>query len=180
MFHGHSDYFQNPPLGGRPNTKPRDYGILNAHNHWFILFYHVWKPGWIEIHWNSIWLRAHITYSFTLHLRIRDYTTWSWRCVGTAFGHFSFGLSQFHGHGSWLVCEVALARALNFDTTWSTLIDGFWVENLLTQKRGLGTTIYMLVVKLVGSKGLSVYQSRGRQKCADQKLSQCNFQQYRP
>ena len=26
-----------------------------------------------------------------------------------AFGHFSFGLSsQFHGHGSWLVCEVAL------------------------------------------------------------------------
>ena len=28
--------------------------------------------------------------------------------VGTAFGHFSFGLSQFHGHGSWLVCEVAL------------------------------------------------------------------------
>ena len=27
---------------------------------------------------------------------------------GIAFGHFSFGLSQFHGHGSWLVCEVAL------------------------------------------------------------------------
>jgi hypothetical protein len=25
-----------------------------------------------------------------------------------AFGHFSFGLSQLHGHGSWLVCEVAL------------------------------------------------------------------------
>ena len=23
----------------------------------------------------------------------------------------SFGLSQFHGHGSWLVCEVALLRA---------------------------------------------------------------------
>jgi hypothetical protein len=29
----------------------------------------------------------------------------SWK---TAFGHFPFGLSQFHGHGSWLVCEVAL------------------------------------------------------------------------
>ena len=22
----------------------------------------------------------------------------------------SFGLSQFHGHGSWLVCEVALSE----------------------------------------------------------------------
>ena len=25
-----------------------------------------------------------------------------------AFGSLSFGLSQFHGHGSWLICEVAL------------------------------------------------------------------------
>ena len=25
-----------------------------------------------------------------------------------AFGHFFGGLSQIHGHGSWLVCEVAL------------------------------------------------------------------------
>ena len=25
----------------------------------------------------------------------------------------SFGLPQFHGHGSWLVCEVALANELN-------------------------------------------------------------------
>jgi hypothetical protein len=24
------------------------------------------------------------------------------------FRTLSFGLSQFHGHGSWLVCEVAL------------------------------------------------------------------------
>jgi hypothetical protein len=30
-------------------------------------------------------------------------------CVGTAIGHFSVGLSQFHGHGSWLMCEVALS-----------------------------------------------------------------------
>ena len=29
--------------------------------------------------------------------------------LGGVSGHlFSFGLSQFHGHGSWLVCEVAL------------------------------------------------------------------------
>ena len=49
-----------------------------------------------------------VTYDFTLHLRVRDYTPCFWRCVGTAaFGHFSFGLSQSHGHGSWLVGEVS-------------------------------------------------------------------------
>ena len=58
MFHGHSNYFQKPPLGSRPNTKPGDHGTPNAHNHWFILFYHVWGSAWIEIHWNSIWLKA--------------------------------------------------------------------------------------------------------------------------
>jgi hypothetical protein len=51
MFHGHLDYFQKPPFGGRPNTKPGDHGTLNAHNCWLILFYHVWGPAWIEIHW---------------------------------------------------------------------------------------------------------------------------------
>ena len=30
-------------------------------------FYHVWGPAWIEIHWNSIWLRAqsHMTSHYT-------------------------------------------------------------------------------------------------------------------
>ena len=32
------DYFQKPPFGGRPNTKPEDHGTPNAHNR---LFYHV-------------------------------------------------------------------------------------------------------------------------------------------
>ena len=32
-FHGHLDYFQKPPLGGRSSTKPGDYGTLNTHNH---------------------------------------------------------------------------------------------------------------------------------------------------
>ena len=32
-----------------------------------------------------------------------------------AFGHF-FGLSHFHGHGSWLMCEVAIeVEALTTD-----------------------------------------------------------------
>ena len=59
MFHGHLDYFQKPPLGGRPNTKPRDHGTLNAPNRWFIPFYHGWAPpAWIEINRNGIRLRA--------------------------------------------------------------------------------------------------------------------------
>ena len=63
MFHGHLDCFLELSLGGRFNIKLRDHGILNAHNRWFILFYQVWGPTWIDIHWNSIWLRVrtHIT-----------------------------------------------------------------------------------------------------------------------
>ena len=57
MFHSHWNYIQKPPLRGRPNTKPGDHGTPNVHNRWFILFYHVWGPEWIEIYWNSIWLR---------------------------------------------------------------------------------------------------------------------------
>ena len=29
-----------------------------VHNCWFILFNHVWGLAWIEIHWNSNWLRV--------------------------------------------------------------------------------------------------------------------------
>ena len=41
--------------------------LQNAHNRWFILFYHVWGPTCIKIHWNSIWLRAcsHMTPHYT-------------------------------------------------------------------------------------------------------------------
>jgi hypothetical protein len=58
MFHGHLDCFQKPSIGGRPNTRPGDHGTMNTHNRWFILFYHVQGPAWIEIHWNDVWLRA--------------------------------------------------------------------------------------------------------------------------
>ena len=98
-FQGHLDYFQKRSLGGRPNTKPGDHETPNAHNHWFILFYLMWGPAWIEIHCNSIWLRVgHIMTSHYMILEV------SWDGVWT----LSFGLSQLHGHGSWLVCEVAL------------------------------------------------------------------------
>ena len=69
--------------------------------------YHEWRSTWIEIHRTSIWLRvrSHITSLYT------------WRSVTTLhdFGGVVerprdtfFGLPQFRGHGSWLVCEVAL------------------------------------------------------------------------
>ena len=67
MFHGLLDCFRRPPLWGRPNTKPGDQSTMNAHNRWFILFYHATKTTWIEIHWNSIWLRtrSHMTSHYT-------------------------------------------------------------------------------------------------------------------
>ena len=41
-FYNHLDYFQNPPIGGRPNTKVVDHGTLKSYNHCFIVFfYHV-------------------------------------------------------------------------------------------------------------------------------------------
>ena len=45
----------------------RDHGTLNAHNHWFILYFHVRGSAWIEIHWNHIQLRAqsHMTSHYT-------------------------------------------------------------------------------------------------------------------
>ena len=105
MFHGPLDYFQKPPLGGRPNTKPGDHGTLNTRNCWFILYYHTWGPAWIEIHWNSIWLRV--------QSHMASHNTWGSVITLHDFGGvldglwtLSFGLSQFQGHGSWLVCEV--------------------------------------------------------------------------
>ena len=67
MFHGHLDYFQKPPLGSRPNTKPEDHGTPNTHNRKFILFYQVRRPACIKIHQNNIWLRSqsHMTSHYT-------------------------------------------------------------------------------------------------------------------
>ena len=118
-FHGHFDYFQKSPLGGSPNTKPVDHGTPNAHDRWFIVFYHVWGPAWIEIHWNNIWLRAqsHMTFHITLEDPWLPYMILevSWDGLWT----ISLGLSQFHGHGSWFVCEVALRWAMG---TWLVLL----------------------------------------------------------
>jgi hypothetical protein len=63
-----------------------------------------------------------VTCDFTIHLRVHDHTTWLWRCLGDGLWTLYFELSQFHGHGSWLVCEVAL-RARDHSTS-STLVGG--------------------------------------------------------
>ena len=67
MFHGHCIVCLKTPLGGRPSTKLGDHGTQNAYNHLFYAIYHVWRPVWIEIHWNSIWLRApsHMASNYT-------------------------------------------------------------------------------------------------------------------
>ena len=108
--------FSYPPLGGRPNTKPGDHGTPNAHNCWFILVYHGWGPNELTIieiiyGWGSghAWLHT-AREGLWPHYMILEM---SWDNLWTR----SFGLSQFHGHGSWLVCEVALSLEL----LWSKL-----------------------------------------------------------
>jgi hypothetical protein len=60
-------FSKSTPLESRPSTKLEDHDTPNTHNPWFILFYRVWGPTWIEFHWNSIWLRtqSHMTSHYT-------------------------------------------------------------------------------------------------------------------
>ena len=90
MFHGYLDCFQKPPLGGSSNTKAGDHGTPNVHNRWFILFHHVSWPAWIEIHWNSIWLRAR---SHTLEDPWSHYMILEMSWDG--LGHFHLGSHNF-------------------------------------------------------------------------------------
>jgi hypothetical protein len=89
MFRGRLDYFQ----------KPRDRGIPNAHNCGFILLYHAWGPAWINIieiafGWGPGHMWLHITFEGPWpHYMILE-VCWDGRWTR------SFGLSQFHGHGS--------------------------------------------------------------------------------
>jgi hypothetical protein len=60
-------FLKKPLLGDRSNIKLGHHGTPNAQNRWFILVYHMWGPAWLEIHWNSIWLRvrSHMTSHYT-------------------------------------------------------------------------------------------------------------------
>jgi hypothetical protein len=119
MFHGHLDYFQKPPLGGRPNTKPGDHGTMNAHNHWFVVFYHVWGPKWIETHWNSIWLRApsHMTshYTWGSVATLRDFGCVLGRPSDTFFWAPTISWSRLLAH-VWSGLYVSICRTLRLDT----------------------------------------------------------------
>ena len=68
-------------------------------------------PLWIEIHWNDIWLRAqsHMAshYSWGPVTTLRDFGSILGRPLCT-----SFGLPQFLGYSSWLVCEVAPSKLM--------------------------------------------------------------------
>jgi hypothetical protein len=62
-------------------------------------------PAWIEIHWNSIWMRirSHMTshYTWGFVTALHDFW-WSWNGLWI----LSFGLSQFHSHGPWLLAPL--------------------------------------------------------------------------
>jgi hypothetical protein len=97
MFHGHLEYFQKPPTG--------DHGTPHVHNRQFIIFYHVWGPPWVKVHWYSIWLRvlSHITSHdiwgsvTTLH----DFG--GYRMLGRHLDTFFWALTI---SGSWLLAHV--------------------------------------------------------------------------
>ena len=107
MFRGHLDYSQKPPIGGKPNTKPGDHGTPKSHDCWFVILYHVWGP------------RKHKFIKIAFGFRPGQHMTSHYTCgpvttlheFGGVLGRpleSSFGLSQLHNHGSWLMCEEAL------------------------------------------------------------------------
>ena len=111
MFHGYLDFFEQPPLGRRPNTKLGDHGTSDFENRWFKMIYHVWGSCMNKKkHWHIIKLRA--------RSRMTSHYTWGPLSTLREFKSVSgrsfdpcFGLSQFHGHDSWLVCEATSMRA---------------------------------------------------------------------
>jgi hypothetical protein len=72
----------------------RDHGTPNVHNRWFILFYHVWGPAWIEIHRKSIWVRArsHMASHYTLGsvTTLHDF----WGALGRPLATFFWALTM--------------------------------------------------------------------------------------
>ena len=97
---------------------------------WLILFYHVWGPAWIEIHWNNIWLR--VWSRMALHYTWGSVTTP--HDFGGVLGQTTetfFVLWKSHGHGIWLVCEVALIQIIKHSRypphKWLIIIRYYWL-----------------------------------------------------
>ena len=87
----------------------------------FICFITRDDPAWIETRWNSIWLRARSRRTSHIHLRVRDHTTWFWKRVGTAFGHFLLGSHNVTVTAPGSCVKVALinSRLVSSRRTWS-------------------------------------------------------------
>ena len=101
MSRDHLDYSQEPPLGGRSNTKIRRPQLFESSQ---LLVYSILS---------CVRNPQEETFSeITFSLRARSHMTSHYMIFGGVLGHprtLSYGLSQFHDHGSWLVCEVAMS-----------------------------------------------------------------------
>ena len=79
----------------------------------FTLFYHVWGPAWIEIHWNSIWLRArsHMTshYTWGSVTTLHDFGG----VLGRPLGNFFWTLTI-----SWSQLLARVRSGPNVNTKW--------------------------------------------------------------
>ena len=103
--------FSRTTHGGRPNTKPCDHYTPNAPNRWFILWYHALGPPT-----NGDSLKEHLV-AGPGHMWLHTTLEGAWPhyiisevCWDGGLWTHSFGLSQFHGPGSWLVCEAIIGE----------------------------------------------------------------------
>jgi hypothetical protein len=93
---------QNRELHGSERWQPLIYSI-----------YHAWGPAWIykvieiAFGWgpSHIWLHTTLEGLWPHYMILEVYWDGLWT--------LSVGLSQFHGHGSWLVCDHALGATSN-------------------------------------------------------------------
>ena len=115
--------FSKTTSWGRPNTKPGEHGTPNAHNHWFILSYHVWGPAWtkkfIEIAFD--WRHGHIWLHTTLEDPWPRYMILE-RCLGTAFGYFLLGSHNF--------MVAALGSCVKWPLSWGLVCQEVCHETL--------------------------------------------------
>jgi hypothetical protein len=122
--------------------------LRTDYNCWFILFYHAWGPMWIEIHSNQrlvegpchIWLHTTLEDPWP-HIMILEVC---WDGLWT----LSFGLSQFHGRGSWIVCEVVQScRIFWTPTTYCTIILGHHQSSSSFQIKFTGAVLLQSCIK---------------------------------
>ena len=137
--------FKNRLLEVGLTQNQETHGTLNAHYCCFILFYHVWGPAWIEIHWNGIWLRAwsHMTshYTWGSVTTLHDFGG----VLGRPLDTFFWALTN---SWSWLLARVWSGPNTKRENVW--MIEYCWEfkYKLLISLGGiflLTTRIHMLV-----------------------------------